>query len=48
MEVAPLNKERANASVGAVDGKIYCIGGDQTVEQNFFRAQVFLLTYGII
>lgn len=40
MEVSSMKVGRANPAVGAVDGKIYCIGGDQTVEQNFFRAQV--------
>jgi len=44
-EVTSLSEERANPAVGAVDGKIYCIGGDQTVEQNFFRAQVSIFLF---
>jgi hypothetical protein len=40
VEVASMKIGRANPAVGSVDGKIYCIGGDQTVEQNFFRAPV--------
>lgn len=39
-EVACMSVGRANPAVGAVDGKIYCIGGDHSLEQNFFRAQV--------
>ncbi len=39
-DVCPLSVGRANPASQAVDGKIYCIGGDQTHESNFFRAQV--------
>ncbi len=36
-----MNVGRANPAVGAADGKLYVIGGDQTVEMaDFYRAQV--------
>lgn len=33
---------RATPAVAAVDGLLYVIGGDQTREVNFYRAQVTL------
>lgn len=38
-EIAPMKVGRASPAVAAADGRLYVIGGDQTLAENFYRAQ---------